>query len=82
MMYNGLTTSERISDWWADNWIYFLILGLFVISIAIFMVLANYECHIKAKSLGFECSWGPVQGCIVTLPDGTKVPLDQYRVTR
>lgn len=37
-------------------------------------------CVAKAKAMGFECSWGPFQGCMIETEPGKWVPLANYRV--
>lgn len=35
-------------------------------------------CHIKARAMGKDCTWGPLQGCMIQV-NGAWVPLEAYR---
>lgn len=43
------------------------------------LILKNYKCHTKAEMQGFECSWGPFQGCMVKQKDGTWIDYERLR---
>ena len=51
---------------------------LFFSVIALF-TFKSYQCHTKAEMQGYECSWGPVQGCMVKV-DGKWVDYDKWRI--
>lgn len=38
-----------------------------------------FQCHSKAKTQGLECSWRPIQGCMVKMQDGTWMDYDRLR---
>ena len=57
-----------------------------VLFVAAFAVLAAlswgwnaWECSSKARVMGFDSSWGPVQGCAVEYKPGKWIPLERYR---
>lgn len=52
--------------------LFFLITGSLTISFI--------KCHSKASKQGYECSWGPIQGCMVKLKDGTWVDYSRLRI--
>lgn len=58
---------------------------LVVIGIAITMIFGFYAipcylvCHSKADKQGLECEWGPIQGCMVKMPDGKWMDYDRLR---
>lgn len=37
------------------------------------------KCHSRAAMQGMECSWGPLQGCMVKMKDGTWMDYDRLR---
>ena len=39
--------------------------------LAFFTWWSYSECHSKAAMQGMECSWGPIQGCMVKMKDGS-----------
>lgn len=39
-----------------------------------------YKCHSRASMQGYECSWGPFQGCMVKYKDGTWIDYDRLRI--
>ena len=39
-----------------------------------------YQCHSKAKMQGYECSWGPIQGCMIKQKDGSWIDYDRLRI--
>ena len=39
-----------------------------------------FECHSKAEKQGYECSWGPLQGCMVKQKDGSWIDYDRLRI--
>lgn len=38
-------------------------------------------CHHRWSRSGFEVSWGPIQGCLISHDGSTFVPEDNYRQT-
>lgn len=51
-----------------------------LIAIVCFACLTSMlECHSKANALGYKCSWGWFQDCVVTKPNGSKALLQQLR---
>lgn len=62
------------------NGIGFWIYLFFFVIIAIGGLLFSYtKCHSKAQMQGYECQWGPIQGCMVKV-DGKWVDYDKWRV--
>lgn len=61
------------------------ILDLFVYAFVFILLLCggigfNYiQCHSKAEKQGMECSWGPIQGCMVKMQDGTWMDYNRLR---
>ena len=56
-----------------------------ILIIAVLAIAADfgYEyivCHSKAEKQGFECSWAPIQGCMVKQANGTWVDYDRLRI--
>lgn len=54
-----------------------------VITIAllpIFYTYESYACGSRAEAQGFTSTYGIMQGCVYTLPDGKKVNEKNYRV--
>lgn len=47
--------------------------------IALGTLLSYSECHSKSAMQGMECSWGPIQGCMVKMKDGTWMDYDRLR---
>ena len=41
--------------------------------------LTKASCEATAAELGLPWKYSLMTGCIVTLKDGTKIPLDKYR---
>lgn len=40
----------------------------------------NYlECKSKAKKMGFESDWGPIQGCMIKV-HGKWIDINKYRI--
>jgi hypothetical protein len=57
--------------------IYAFLLAVFI---GMALVFNNYKCHTKAEKQGYECSWGPIQGCMVKQKDGTWIDYDRLRI--
>ena len=57
-------------------WFYVVFLG---VALGGYLVFDYNQCHTKAKMQGYECEWGPVQGCMVKV-DGKWVDYDKWRV--
>lgn len=66
-----------MKDFFVEMWVYGL--GLLLI-VGIACALERGVCVAKAKAMGFECSWGPFQGCMIETKPGKWVPLENYRV--
>lgn len=43
------------------------------------VVFTNWSCSSKWARSGMASSWGPVQGCLVQLPDGRWMPDERVR---
>lgn len=39
----------------------------------------SVECSSKWENSGMQSKWGPIQGCIIKLPDGRWIPSQNYR---
>ena len=62
------------------------ILGIVVVFILISSFVFGFcylvdktECSIKARALGYSCSYGFFQGCVLIKPDGKRILLEQLR---
>lgn len=56
------------------------ILVLLIVALFVGVELIKWSrCHTKAEMQGYECSWGPIQGCMVKI-DGKWVDYDKWRV--
>ena len=53
-----------------------LLIGLFV---AVVMFFENWACKSKWERSNMAVSWGPIQGCLVNLPDGRWLPEERIR---
>lgn len=58
---------------WFVLTVFLLIMG------AISWLYNSAQCKVKAEVLGYQCSFGPLQGCVLIKPDGTKMLLEQIR---
>ena len=47
--------------------------------LAVLAIVEAVGCHARWKHSGLESSWGPLQGCLVTFPDGRQIPDDRVR---
>lgn len=58
------------------------IISLVAIIAAIFgACIFNYcQGHSKAKTRGYECSWGPIQSCMLKQKDGSRIDYDRLRI--
>lgn len=58
-----------------------LVLGLVVLLIILGVVcaVASLSCKARWEGSGLQSSWGPMQGCLVRLPDGRWIPDDRLR---
>lgn len=55
-------------------------LVLFLLAVPIWMIFSSIECHSKWGRAGMtDVAWGPMQGCLVKLPDGRWMPEDRIR---
>lgn len=52
-------------------------LVLLILIIAVGALFNYFECHSKAEKQGYECSWGPIQGCMIKQKDGTWIDYDR-----
>lgn len=58
------------------------IIGSMLFIVALFcgcLFFKYYKCHTQAEMQGFECSWGPLQGCMVKQNDGSWIDYDRLR---
>lgn len=44
------------------------------------ILLDAATCHSKARAMGFNSTWGPLQGCMVEYSPGQYWPLDSVRI--
>ena len=54
------------------------IIGI-ILCIVVVFALGSCSCSTKATKQGMECSWGPIQGCMVKMPDGKWMDYDRLR---
>lgn len=59
---------------WAILAVVFGIPGFFL-----FWGIGSYQCSSQWKRSGFETSYGPVQGCLISKDGKTWIPADNYR---
>lgn len=59
-----------------------LVLYAAIFAVIIFgsQAFSYYKCHSKASMQGYECSWGPIRGCMVKQKDGTWIDYDRLRI--
>jgi hypothetical protein len=58
------------------------VLGYLAVLFILFIILAFISaasCESAWSKSGFETSWGPVQGCLIKMPDGRWIPDESYR---
>ena len=58
---------------------YFLETLFISLVICVALGFSYMECHSKAEKQGMECSWGPIQGCMVKMPDGSWMDYERLR---
>ena len=57
-----------------------LLVGIVGFSMAIVFPLSYSSCHSRWERSGMAgVSWGPIQGCLVKMPDGRWLPADRIR---
>jgi hypothetical protein len=57
-----------------------LTLGGTAILLIIYAIFAAMSCHSKWGRAGMaDVSWGPIQGCMVKMPDGRWLPEERIR---
>lgn len=54
------------------------VIGIILV-IVVVLALGSCSCSTKAAKQGMECSWGPIQGCMVKMPDGKWMDYDRLR---
>ena len=55
-----------------------IFIGIFALC---FIIFSRYGCYAKWERAEMSgISWGPIQGCMVQLPDGRWVPEERVRV--
>ena len=54
------------------------IVGLIVCFVA-YLIFGSWQCSSQWSRSGLATSWGPIQGCVVELPDGRWIPADRVR---
>jgi len=70
-------------DFLWSGWFFSIALFLlFLCLIRSAMYLAERDCFESWKRSGMGISWGVMGGCQVSLPDGTWIPADHYKVVR
>lgn len=58
---------------------HFLEALVIMVGICVVLGVGYLGCHSKAEKQGMECSWGPIQGCMVKMPDGSWMDYDRLR---
>lgn len=53
-------------------------LVVFVLLLMATIFMNNWKCHSKAIKMGFPCTYGPIEGCMIETKNGW-VPMDKYR---
>lgn len=59
------------------------VIGVITILLVSFLIVYYFDkasCFAKSKAMNFEATHSAVEGCIITLPNGNRVPLNSYRV--
>lgn len=51
----------------------------FVLVIGFSYLFDKIECSSKARALGYSCSYGAFQGCVLIKPNGKRILLEQLR---
>lgn len=60
--------------------VFSLFLAVFFVALVVgALLLDSLSCSSRWKYSGLESSSGPLQGCLVHLPDGRWIPDDRYR---
>lgn len=52
---------------------------IFFVLFAGMVVIGTISCESKWAASGFKTSYGPIQGCLIQLPDGRWIPSENYR---
>jgi hypothetical protein len=53
---------------------------IFAAAFAIAGIVAYFSCHARWDKAGMaDVAWGPMQGCLVKMPDGRWLPSDRVR---
>ncbi len=50
-----------------------------ILVLVVVLAIGSCSCSSKAAKQGMECSWGPLQGCMVRMPDGSWIDYDRLR---
>ena len=56
-------------------------IGLAVLGplVALALWADSASCHSQWRKSGFQTSWGPIQGCLISKDGRTWIPADNYR---
>lgn len=56
-----------------------ILLGIVAAVIVGALFAKPFACHAKWSRSGMQSSWGPLQGCVVRMPDGRWIPEERVR---
>lgn len=60
----------------AELWYCIAVIAVMLIGALVF---SSYRCSSRWAMSGLSTSWGPMQGCLVKMPDGRWIPDDRVR---
>jgi hypothetical protein len=57
----------------------FIGLVLLAVSGLVWLAIDTASCYSQARKMGFNSSWGPLQGCMVEFKPGKWIAIERYR---
>lgn len=66
-------------DWMVVGIATAVVVALFAVIGAIGYSMNKATCRNQWEGSGMKSEYGMVQGCIITLPDGRRIPAENYR---
>lgn len=54
-------------------------LALVLVMFIVLSFISAVSCESVWSKSGFKTSWGPLQGCLIQMPDGRWIPEENYR---